>query len=57
MPLLRYWSFPVTNGMAAVIITSASHTGISLVELELLPHFLAQLECARSFSHAVKFND
>ena len=54
---LRYWSFPVTDGNAAVLVTTGSHTGLALVDLKALPHFLAQLESARSFTERVDFND
>lgn len=54
---LRYWSFPVTDGKAAVLVTTASHTEVALVDLKALPHFLAQLESARSFTERVIFND
>lgn len=54
---LRYWSFPVTDGQVAVLVATASHTEVTLVDLKALPHFLAQLECARSFSEPVVFND
>lgn len=54
---LRYWSFPVTDGQVAVLVATASHTEVALVDLKALPHFLAQLECARSFSEPVVFND
>ena len=54
---LRYWSFPVTDGKAAVLVTTASHTEVALVDLKALPHFLAQLESARSFTERVVFND
>jgi hypothetical protein len=54
---LRYWSFPVTDGKAAVLVTTGSHTEIAVVELKALPHFLTQLECARSFTEKVVFND
>jgi hypothetical protein len=54
---LRYWSFPVTDGKAAVLVTTASHTEIALIDLQALPHFLAQLESARSFTERVVFHD
>ena len=57
MKHLRYWSFPVTDGMAAVLVTTASHTEVALVDLKALPHFLAQLESARTFTERVVFND
>ena len=57
MKHLRYWSFPVTDGMAAVLVTTASHTEVALVDLKALPHVLAQLESARTFTERVVFND
>ena len=54
---LRCWSFPVTDGKAAVIVTTASHTEVAVVDLNTLPHFLAQLESARTFTERVVFND
>lgn len=54
---LRYWSFPVTDGKVAVLVATASHTEVTLVDLKTLPHFLAQLESARSFNERVVFND
>jgi hypothetical protein len=57
MQPLRYWSFPVGYGQAAVLINTAAATSLSLVELTALPHFLTQLECARSFCAAVIVDD
>lgn len=54
---LRYWSFPVTDGKVAVLVATASHTEVALVDLKTLPHFLAQLESARSFTERVVFSD
>lgn len=54
---LRYWSFPVTDGKVAILVATASHTEVAIVELKALPHFLAQLESARSFTERVVFNE
>jgi hypothetical protein len=45
------------DGKAAVIVTTASHTEVAVVDLNTLPHFLAQLESARTFTERVVFND
>ena len=57
MNRLRYWSCPVTDGKVAVLVATASHTEVALVDLKTLPHFLAQLESARSFTERVVFSD
>ena len=50
MSNLRYWSFPVADAKAAVMMTTGSHTEVALVELAALPRFLAQLDSMRPFS-------
>lgn len=57
MTPLRYWCFPVANGEEAIIVATPSHTEVALVAQENLPHFIAQLECARGFSEPLTFND
>ena len=52
MSNLRYWSFPVADAKAAVMMTTGSHTEVALVELTALPHFLAQLDSMRPFTVA-----
>ena len=52
MSNLRYWSFPVADAKAAVMMTTGSHTEVALVELTALPHFLAQLDSMRPFTAA-----
>ena len=47
MPNLRYWSFPVADAKAAVMMTTSSHTEVALVDITALPHFLEQLERIR----------
>lgn len=47
MSNLRYWSFPVADAKAAVMMTTSSHTEVALVDLTSLPHFLEQLERIR----------
>mgnify|MGYP000030868513 CR=1 FL=1 len=47
MSNLRYWSFPVADAKAAVMMTTSSHTEVALVDMTALPHFLAQLERIR----------
>ena len=52
MSNLRYWSFPVADSKAAVMMTTGSHTEVALVELTALAHFLAQLDSMRPFTVA-----
>ena len=47
MSNLRYWSFPVADAKAAVMMTTSSHTEVALVDMTALPHFLEQLERIR----------
>lgn len=47
MSNLRYWSFPVADAKAAVMMTTSSHTEVALVDMSALPHFLLQLERIR----------
>ena len=47
MSNLRYWSFPVADAKAAVMMTTGSHTEVALVDLTALPHFLEQLDRIR----------
>ncbi len=47
MSNLRYWSFPVADAKAAVMMTTSSHTEVALVDMSALPHFLEQLERIR----------
>lgn len=57
MNQLRYWSFPVADGKAAVLINNPAHTSLSLVALTALPHVLNQLEYVRSFSAPAVLGD
>lgn len=57
MNVLNYWTFPVAYGHSAVLISTASNTSLALMEQGALPHFLSQLEVARSFSTPVVFDD
>ena len=52
MSNLRYWSFPVADAKAAVMMTTSSHTEVALVDLSSLPHFLEQLERIRPLPDA-----
>lgn len=52
MSNLRYWSFPVADAKAAVMMTTSSHTEVALVDLTALPHFLEQLERIRPLPQA-----
>ena len=52
MSNLRYWSFPVADAKAAVMMTTGSHTEVALVDLTSLPHFLEQLERIRPLPSA-----
>ncbi len=52
MSNLRYWSFPVADAKAAVMMTTGSHTEVALVDLTSLPHFLEQLERIRPLPNA-----
>ena len=57
MSPLRYWCFPVADGEEAILVATPSHTEVVLVAQENLPHFIAQLECAKGFSAPLTFND
>ncbi len=57
MSNLRYWSFPVADAKAAVMMTTSSHTEVALVDLSSLPHFLEQLERIRPLPHAAAATD
>ncbi len=57
MQPLNYWTFPVAYGHSAVLINTASTTSLTLMAHGALPHFIAQLECARSFCEPVVFED
>lgn len=57
MPILQYWTLPVANGKQAVLMTTASHTEITLVPVDSVGHFIAQLESLNSFDERVVFND
>lgn len=57
MRSLNYWTFPVAYGQCAVLINTTSTTSLTLMEQAALPHFLTQLECARSFCEPVIFED
>ena len=57
MSNLRYWSFPVADAKAAVMMTTSSHTEVALVDLTSLPHFLKQLERIRPLPNAAAVAD
>jgi len=54
MSNLRYWSFPVADAKAAVMMTTRSHTEVALVDMSALPHFLEQLERIRPLPEPAK---
>jgi len=57
LPILQYWTLPVADGKQAVLMTTALHTEITLVPVDSVGHFIAQLESLNSIDERVVFND
>jgi hypothetical protein len=56
MPILQYWMLPMANGKKAILMTSASHTEMTLVPVDSLSDFITQMESVNSFGEQVQFN-